>query len=133
MFGGTIMEAPVNSSEGGPAGPTRSDQLYLEEVEAIPALSRAEAAELGEALKADESGSAAERLIRGHLHIVAKTARRFASKGVPLADLLEMGSIALRHAVRRYEPKRMKRFGTFAAWRVRMAMRRLVRIRLGKT
>lgn len=123
----------MNTNEVAAAGPSRSDLLYLEEVEAIPPLSKAEAAALAEDLQRDESGHVAERLIRGHLHIVAKTARKFASKGVPLADLLEMGSIALRHAVTRYNPKRIKRFGTFAAWRVRMAMRRLVRLRLGNT
>jgi DNA-directed RNA polymerase sigma subunit (sigma70/sigma32) len=106
-----------------------SDRLDLEEVRRTPHLKPAEVATLEQALAQDKSGAAADRLIRAHLHIVARLARKFASRGIPLADLFEMGTIALRHAVARYDPVRNARFTTYVSGRIRRAMRRLSRLR----
>lgn len=103
---------------------TASDRLYLEELSATPTLSEAEAAEL--ATRAGADATVRDRMIRGHMHLVIDAALRFAHRGVPLADLIEMGSIALRRSVQKLDTRRGRRFATFAAWKIRRAMRRLV-------
>jgi DNA-directed RNA polymerase specialized sigma subunit len=107
---------------------SRSDRLDLEEVHRTPPPQPAEIAALQRELAGDKSGAVADRLIRGHLYIVAKLARKFASREIPLADLFEMGAIALRHAVVRYDPRRNAKFSAFVSARVLRAMRRLARL-----
>jgi DNA-directed RNA polymerase sigma subunit (sigma70/sigma32) len=119
-----VVPTPDDSTRVSP-----SDRLDLEEAQRTPRLTRVEVAALERALAEDKSGAAADRLIRAHLHIVARLARKFASRGIPLADLFEMGAIALRHAVARYDPRRNTRFTAFVVARVRRAMRRLSRLR----
>jgi RNA polymerase sigma-B factor len=57
---------------------------------------------------------ARDRLIEQHLPLVRALARRFAWRGEPLDDLVQVGCIGLIHAVDRYDPGR----GTFEAYAV---------------
>jgi RNA polymerase sigma-B factor len=57
---------------------------------------------------------ARERLIEAHLPLVRALARRFAWRGEPLDDLVQVGCIGLIHAVDRYDPAR----GPFEAYAV---------------
>ena len=105
---------------------TPSDRLYLAEASAIPPLSAKEVVELGREIPSDDTGLVRDRIVGGHMHIVLAAALKLARSGVPLADLIEMGARALRHAVERFDPRRGERFGVLASWKVRRAMRRLV-------
>ena len=58
--------------------------------------------------------AARERLIETHLPLVRALALRFAWRGEPLDDLIQVGSIGLIHAVDRYDPAR----GPFEAYAV---------------
>lgn len=104
-----------------------SDRLSIEDAERTPPLLRWEVATLKAELARNRNGPAADRLIRGHLHIVVKHAVRFARTGIPVADLFEMGTIALRHAIARYDPRRTRRLHAFVSNRIRRAMRLLTR------
>jgi RNA polymerase sigma-B factor len=55
-----------------------------------------------------------DRLIEQHLPLVRALARRFAWRGEPLDDLIQVGCIGLIHAVDRYDPGR----GAFEAYAV---------------
>jgi RNA polymerase sigma-B factor len=57
---------------------------------------------------------ARNRLIETHLPLVRALARRFAWRGEPLDDLIQVGCIGLIHAVDRYDPGR----GPFEAYAV---------------
>ena len=47
---------------------------------------------------------AADRLITSHFNYVVKLARGYRRSGVPMADLIQEGTIGLIQAVRRFNP-----------------------------
>jgi RNA polymerase sigma-B factor len=54
------------------------------------------------------------RLIEGHLGLVEYLARRFAGRGEPLDDLIQVATIGLVKAVDRFDPDREVEFSTYA-------------------
>ena len=55
-----------------------------------------------------------EQLISGYLRVAENIARRFAGRGEPLEDLVQVAIIGLIHAVDRFEPARGSDFLSFA-------------------
>lgn len=55
-----------------------------------------------------------QELIEGHLRLAQYLARRFANRGEPTGDLVQVGSLALVKAVDRFDPKRGVEFSTYA-------------------
>jgi RNA polymerase sigma-B factor len=53
-------------------------------------------------------------LVETHLPLVRYLARRFAGRGEPIDDLLQIGTIGLLQAIDRFEPERGLEFSTFA-------------------
>lgn len=53
-------------------------------------------------------------LVESYLPLVRYLARRFAGRGVPTDDLIQIGSIGLLQAIDRFEPERGLEFSTFA-------------------
>lgn len=54
-------------------------------------------------------------LVMVHLSLVRFLASRFANRGEPLEDLVQVGTIGLINAVDRFDPERGNRFSTYAA------------------
>ena len=54
------------------------------------------------------------KLIEGHLGLVEYLARRFAGRGEPLDDLIQVATIGLVKAVDRFDPDREVEFSTYA-------------------
>ncbi len=54
-------------------------------------------------------------LIERHLPLVRAVARRYAHRGEPLEDLVQVGSLGLIKAVDRYDPRRGVTLGAYAA------------------
>ncbi len=66
---------------------------------------------------ADEDPTKAEvrdQLISSHLALVGHVARKFANRGEPLDDLIQVGTIGLIKAIDRFEPEKGFEFSTFA-------------------
>src|ERR1700691_3567699 len=55
-----------------------------------------------------------DEIIASHLGLAHQLARRFANRGEPHDDLVQVGSMALVKAVDRFDPERGVRFSTFA-------------------
>lgn len=55
-----------------------------------------------------------ERLILHHAPLVRALASRFTARGVPIEDLIQVGSIGLINALDRYDPTHGAKFGTYA-------------------
>jgi RNA polymerase sigma-B factor len=124
----------------------------LEEVTARRSLARGRSAELfaAKAAAADgspEQESARHALVELHLPLVEHLARRFAGRGEPLDDLVQVGTIGLIKSVDRFDPDRGVEFSTYATptiigeikrhfrdkgWAVRVP-RRLQELRLSLT
>jgi RNA polymerase sigma-32 factor len=86
-----------------------------------PLLSLEEERELALRLRAGDE-AAARRLIISHLRFVMRIARRYRSTGLPLADLVQEGTVGLIQAVRRFRPERGARLSTYAMWSIRAAI-----------
>jgi RNA polymerase sigma factor (sigma-70 family) len=65
---------------------------------------------------------ARDRLIEGHVRLVASIARGYGGRGVAFADLVQEGMMGMLRAVERFDPGRGHRLATYASWWVRRAM-----------
>jgi RNA polymerase sigma-32 factor len=103
----------------------------------LPCLSPDEERELALRSAAGDT-AAADRLVQTHLRLVFKVARSYHRFGLPANDLIQEGTIGLIQAVRKFNPDRDARLGTYAMWWVRAAMQDYVvrswsLVRVGKT
>jgi RNA polymerase sigma-32 factor len=91
---------------------------YIQQVRAIPKLSREEEHEL--ALRAREGDQdAADRLVEANLRYVIAIGLQYRRYGVKLGDLIAEGSVGLVTAVRKFDPHRGTRFVTYAGYWIR--------------
>jgi RNA polymerase sigma-B factor len=65
-------------------------------------------------LKEQQDGAAREELITRYLPLVKSLARRFASRGQPMEDLIQVGSIGLIKAIDRFDLDRGVELSTYA-------------------
>ncbi len=70
-----------------------------------------------------------DRLILAHSNLVRYLARKFANRGEPLEDLIQVGMIGLMNAIDRFDPTRGIRFATYATPTVMGEIRRHFRDR----
>src|SRR5690348_3199426 len=96
----TVTAAPVHVSAA-----RRGDALLSDVARNEPLLSLQEEQDLARRLRAGDE-SAARRLILSHLRFVIRIARRYRRTGLPLADLVQEGTVGLILAVRRFRPER---------------------------
>jgi RNA polymerase primary sigma factor len=71
-----------------------------------------------------ENGDAAarEKMIESNLRLVISLARPFRGRGVPYADLIQEGTVALVRAVEGFDYRRGNKFSTYAVWWIRRAL-----------
>lgn len=67
---------------------------------------------------------ARNELTMANMKLVASIAKKYEDRGIPLADLMQEGSIGLMSAVNKFDIKMGHRFSTYAAWWVREAITR---------
>ena len=97
---------------------TVSLDRYIQQVRAIPKLSREEEHELALRVgKGDQD--AADRLVEANLRYVIAIALQYRRYGVTLGDLIAEGSVGLVTAVRKFDPHRGTRFVTYAGYWIR--------------
>ena len=91
---------------------------YIQQVRAIPRLSREDEHEL--ALRAREGDQdATDRLVEANLRYVIAIGLQYRRYGVTLGDLIAEGSVGLVTAVRKFDPHRGTRFVTYAGYWIR--------------
>jgi RNA polymerase sigma-B factor len=77
-------------------------------------LSRSEILSLFQTYKESHDPKVKEVLVNAHLDLVHSLARRFANRGEPLDDLVQVASIGLLKAIDRFDPARNVQFSTYA-------------------
>ncbi len=71
-----------------------------------------------------DAARARDEMIRANLRLVVTIAKAYASRGLPLQDLIEEGNLGLLRAVEGYDPVRDTRFSTYAAWWIKQSIKR---------
>jgi RNA polymerase sigma-32 factor len=99
---------------------------YLNRLRIVPALSREDEVDLARAFLERGDLAAGERVIAANLRHVLPIALRYRRLGVALDELIAQGNLALCTALRRFDPARGVRFGTYASYWVRAEMLGLV-------
>src|SRR5829696_2836640 len=69
---------------------------------------------------------ARRQLIEANLRLVVSVARRYANRGMPIADLIQAGNIGLLRAVEKFDYQRGFKFSTYATWWIRQAITRTI-------
>jgi RNA polymerase primary sigma factor len=103
---------------------TSDDQLgtLLRRAMGRPVLSAAE--EIRLASQIEQGDQAAKQLmIESNLRLVVSLARTYLGRGVPMADLVQEGTIGLIRAVERFDHRHRVKFSTYAAWWIRRSLR----------
>ena len=138
----------INNREG------RDDEdlvrLYLRDIGKHRLLTKADEAELAQAIEAGREASArlqaggrmsaatrrdlrrverdgaaaATQFVQSNLRLVVSIAKRYQASGLPLLDLVQEGNLGLMHAVEKFDWRRGFKFSTYATWWIRQALTR---------
>jgi len=98
---------------------------YLSDISQLPTLTDVEAVEVGtRACKGDVD--AQEQLVKAHLRLVTRISHHYSGFGLPLADLIAEGNLALIRAAQLYNPKFGTKFTTYASVWVKQRIHRAI-------
>ena len=100
-------------------------QVYLQEINTTPLLSREEEGELAERIALGDP-EARDHMVRANLRLVVNIARGYLNKGVGLEDLIEEGNLGLMRAVEGFDAGLATRFSTYASFWIKQSIRRAV-------
>jgi RNA polymerase primary sigma factor len=103
------------------AAEATSLDAYLREIARFPELTGAEERQLVERVQRRDDDALAQ-LAGSQLGLVLRYAQKYRLLGVPLADLVHDGNLALVDAARRFDPERHGRFAAYALWWVRQGI-----------
>ena len=87
---------------------------YIQAARSVPILSLEEEYALAQDLQETGNIASAQKLVLPHLRFVIKVANNYAGYGLPIADLIQEGSIGLMKAVKRFRPEVGVRLVSFA-------------------
>jgi RNA polymerase sigma-32 factor len=87
---------------------------YIQAARSVPILTAEEEYSLAQDLQETGNIESAQKLVLPHLRFVIKVANNYAGYGLPIADLIQEGSIGLMKAVKRFRPEVGVRLVSFA-------------------
>ncbi|MDP6478681.1 MAG: sigma-70 family RNA polymerase sigma factor [Phycisphaerales bacterium] len=108
--------------------PTITSELdaYFRDISRIALLDPLEERSLAWRIVNDQCHEAKSLMIQANLRLVVSIAKRYASRGIPLADLINEGNLGLIRAVERFDPALGHRFSTYATWWIRKTVKQSV-------
>jgi RNA polymerase sigma-32 factor len=106
--------------------PIDSLQRYMADIRRYERLSADEERELAIRYRHDGDMRAAKRLVTGNLRLVVKVAMEYRNSIMNTLDLIQEGNIGLLHALKKFDPERNVRFGTYAVWWIKAYILRFI-------
>ena len=103
--------------------PDRAVRDFLQDIGRLPLLSRAEEQDLAKCAATGDP-EARRRLVESNLRLVVWVAKRYAGRGLALADLIQEGNLGLLRAAEKFDHRRGVGFATYATWWIRQAVTR---------
>ncbi len=100
-------------------------RMYLKEIGQYPLLSAERELELAQQMQ-QGSKFAKDELVTANLRLVVSIAKRYASRGMSLLDLIQEGNLGLMKALDRFDFTKGYKFSTYATWWVRQAITRAI-------
>lgn len=100
-------------------------QIYLNEIGQNALLTPEEELRLTRLARQGDF-EARQKMIECNLRLVVNIAKRYASRGMALLDLIEEGNLGLMHALEKFDPERGFRFSTYATWWIRQNVERAI-------
>src|SRR6185503_7692358 len=98
---------------------------YLREIALIPLLSKQQEQTLAQRIAGGDT-QAKEAMITANLRLVVSVAKKYIRPGLPLADLVQEGSIGLMHAVEKFDWTKGYKFSTYATWWIMQSITRQI-------
>lgn len=95
----------------------------MRDINNIQLLTADEEVDLGRRIREGDH-AAREQMIQANLRLVVSIAKSYASRGLPLQDLIEEGNMGLLRAVEKFNPDEGCRFSTYATWWIKQAIRK---------
>ena len=89
-------------------------EAYIQAARSVPILSPEEEYSLAQDLQDNGNIESAQKLVLPHLRFVIKIANNYSGYGLPVADLIQEGTIGLMKAVKRFRPEVGVRLVSFA-------------------
>ncbi len=120
VLGGTRLER-CGRVEGPFPGLGDSLSLLLSELGRLKLLSAAEEVVLARRIERGDP-AARGRLIEANLRLVVAIAKGYQGLGLPLADLIQEGTLGLIRAVEKFDWRRGCRFSTYGSWWIGQAL-----------
>ncbi len=117
---------PVAEPAGGELVPFDPLKRYLAEIREHPYLDREEEHQLAVAFRDHGDLEAASKLVLANLRLVVKLAFQYKKTPVAALDLIQEGNLGLMAAVKKFDPHRGVRLGTYAAWWIKAYMLRYI-------
>jgi RNA polymerase sigma-32 factor len=99
---------------------------YLSEIRKYPFLSREEEIDLARRYKETGDMDAISKLIMSNLRLVYHIAMEYRQSAFPTMDLIQEGNIGLMVAIKKFDPYKGIRVGTYAAWWIRAFVLRYI-------
>ena len=107
-------------------GPIGSIEAYISIVNQAPVLTKEEEHALAVKFKENDDLDAARKLVLSQLRFVVHIARTYSGYGLPLADIIQEGTVGLMKAVKKFDPDKGVRLVTYAVHWIRAEIHEFV-------
>ena len=99
-----------------------ADRSFVRSAMKKPMLSQEHEQDLAIRWRDEQDEAALHELTGAYMRLVISMASKFRHYGLPLADLVQEGSVGLMQAAARFDPDRQVRFSTYASWWIRSSI-----------